>query len=351
MFFLHICVKHAESLGDLNACKVAVNKAVQLWTDAISWLTGSLGSFPGVSSYNQSMDNLWLCSQALQWEINLAEKQYLNKRKEKAENAAETKTAWKERVREQVSQAIHQYMQAADQAILISLGPNGDHAPWLAQITTWACDFQSWIMSALADYSDIPMELWCVAVLQQLDMFLSTNCTLPWTCPLSYPILAQHVCPEVKVPPMPTSSKGGPKPSDGSQLSAGDIQSSGAGKAVARSTPGVRQPTGPGLLAAWASMSQTQITPALGQGSSYGCSRGQPISRGSLLVPIEAMSFGAPLSQPYNLYFSLPQMSTQSSQEVPISRPVRLTTPVPALHSQDQGSTLAPIFQQCAQVK
>ena len=36
MFFLHIHVRHAESLSDLNACRAAVNKAVQLWTDAIS---------------------------------------------------------------------------------------------------------------------------------------------------------------------------------------------------------------------------------------------------------------------------------------------------------------------------
>ena len=325
-FFLHICIRHAESLGDLNACQVAVNKAIQLWTDAVSQLTGSLGLFPRVSSYNQSVDNLWLCSQAFQHEINLAEKQYLDKRKEKAENAAETKATWKERVWEQVSQAIHQYMQVAGQAILISLGPNGAQAPWLAQITTQACDFQSWIMSAVADYSDIPMELCCTAILQQLDMFLSTTCTLP------------------KVPPTPTSSKSGPKPSNGSWLSGGGIQSSGAGQAIAHSAPGIRQPTGTGLLTAQASTSQTQITPALGQGSSYSHSRGQPVSGGSLLVPIEAMSFGVPLFQPYNLYSSLPQTSTQSSQEVPVSRPVCLMTPVPALHSQDQGSTLAPIF-------
>ena len=107
-FFLHIRVRHAENLSDLNACQAAVNKAIQLWTDAVSWLTRSLGSFPGVSSYNQSVDNLRLCSQALWHEINLTEKQYLDKRKAKAENAAETKAAWKERVQEQVSQAIHQ---------------------------------------------------------------------------------------------------------------------------------------------------------------------------------------------------------------------------------------------------
>ena len=64
-FFLHIHVRHAESLNELNACWAAVNKAIQLWTDAISRLTRSLGLFPGVSSYNQSVDNLWLCSQAL----------------------------------------------------------------------------------------------------------------------------------------------------------------------------------------------------------------------------------------------------------------------------------------------
>ena len=164
-FFLHIRIRHAESLGDLNACQAAVNKAVQLWTGTVSQLTRSLGSFPGVSSYNHSVDNLWLCLQALWHEINLTEKQYLDKRKAQAENAAETKATWKKRVWEQVSQAIHQYIQAASRAILI--GPNGDHAPWLAQITTWACDFQSRIMSAVADYSDIPMDLWCMAVLQQ----------------------------------------------------------------------------------------------------------------------------------------------------------------------------------------
>ena len=307
MFFLHIHVRHAESLGNLNACWAAVNKAIQLWTDAISQLTRSLGSFPGVSSYNQSMDNLRLCSQALRHEINLAEKQYLKKREVKAENAAETKATWKERVREQVSQVIHQYMQVASQAILISLGPSGDHIPWLAQITAWACNFQSWIMSAVVDYSDIPMALWCMAILQQLDMFLSTACTLLWTCPLSYPIPAQCVCPEAKVPPMPTSSIGGARPPDGSWPSGGDIQSSSAGQAVPHSISGIRQPSGTDLSAARASTSQTQITPALSQGSSYSCSRGQPISRGSLLVPIEAMSFGVPPSKPYNLYSSYPK--------------------------------------------
>ena len=150
---------------------------------------------------------------------------------------------------------------------------------------------------------------------------------------------------------MPTSSKGGPKPPNGSWLLGGDIRSSSAGQAIAHSAPGVRQPTGTVLLAAQASTSQTQITPALGQGSSYGCSRGQPVSRGSLPVPIEAMSFGALLLQPYNLCSSLPQTSTQSSQDVPVPRPVCPMTPAPALPSQDQGSILVPIFQQCAQVK
>ena len=206
-------------------------------------------------------------------------------------------------------------------------------------------------MSAVADYLDIPMELWCVAILQHLDMFLSTAHTLPWTCPLSYPILAQCICPEVKVPPTPTSSKGSPKPSDSSQPLGSDVRSSGTGQAIACSAPGVRQPTGTSLLAAQASTSQTQITPTLGQGSSYSRSRGQPISGGSLAVPIEAVSFRAPLSQPYNLYSSLPQMFAQSSQEVPISRPICPMTPAPALHGQDQGSILVAIFQQHAQVK
>ena len=124
----------------------------------------------------------------------------------------------------------------------------------------------------------------------------------------SYPALnlssfLSHTGPEAKVPPTPTSSKGG------------DIQSSGVGQAIAHSVPGVRQPTKTGLSAIWASMSQTQITPALGQGSRYGR---MPISRGSLPVPVEAISFGVPPSQPHT--------SMQPSQEVPVSRPIHPMT-------------------------
>ena len=74
-------------------------------------------------------------------------------------------------------------------------------------------------------------------------------------------------------------------------------------------------------------------------------------------MPVEAMNFGAPPSQPYNrLYSSLPQTSTRSSQEVasgdvPVSRPICLMTPVPALHSQDKDSVMAPTFQQHPQTK
>ena len=107
IFFLHICIRHAESLRDLNICWVAVNKAIQLWTDAVSQLTEFLGFFPRVSTFNQAVDNLCLCSQPLRHEINLAKKEYLNKRKEQAGKADKIKAAWKERVREEVSQAIH----------------------------------------------------------------------------------------------------------------------------------------------------------------------------------------------------------------------------------------------------
>ena len=197
------------------------------------------------------------------------------------------------------------------------------------------------------------MELWCVAVPHQLDMFISTAQTLPWTCPLSYAIQAQCICPEVKVPPTPTPMvRGSSKSSDSSQLSGSNIQPSGIGQAIVHSLPSARQPTGIGLSAARASMSQTQLTPALSQGYSYNLPKNQPISGGSLPVPMEAMSFGMPSSQPYNLYASLPQTSTYSTQEVapssiPVSRPVHPTIPVPALHSQETGSTMAPIFQKC----
>ena len=92
-FFLYIHVRHAESLGDLNTCQVAVNKAIQTWTDTVSRQTGLFGSFPRVSSYNQVVDNLCLCSQALQREVNCTEKKYLNKREKHAKKVGETKVA------------------------------------------------------------------------------------------------------------------------------------------------------------------------------------------------------------------------------------------------------------------
>ena len=207
---------------------------------------------------------------------------------------------------------------------------------------------------------DIPMELQCAAILQQLDMFLSTAQTLPWTCPLSYLVSAQCICPEAKVPPTPTqTSKDSSKSSDSSRPSGSSIWSSGTRQSVAHSLPGMRQPTGTGLSAARASMSQTQLTSALRQGYNYSGMRSQLACRSDMPVPVEAMSFRVPATQlpdlSTRLYSSLPQASTQSAQEVthnvPVSMPVHPMTPAPALHSQNRGSIMAPIFQQRSQAK
>ena len=100
-----------------------------------------------------------------------------------------------------------------------------------------------------------------------------------------------------------------------------DIWSSSAGQAIPHSVPGIRQPSGTSLSAVWASTSQTKITPILGQGSGYNHSRGQPISGGSLLVPLEAMSFGVPLSQPYNLYSPCPKCPHDLHRRFPYPDP------------------------------
>ena len=157
MFFLHIRVRYAESLGDLNTCQAAVNKAIQNWTDAMSRQTGLLGSFPRVSSYNQAVDNLRLCSQALWQEINYAEREYLDQREKHAGTAAKAKATWKEMVQTGVSQAIHHYLQSTGWAIILHLSPNRNRAPWLAQVTARNCNFQLTIMTVVADYLDIPI--------------------------------------------------------------------------------------------------------------------------------------------------------------------------------------------------
>ena len=47
MFFLQICVRHVESLVDLNTCQAAVNKTVQTWTNTCSDRLDCSGPFPG----------------------------------------------------------------------------------------------------------------------------------------------------------------------------------------------------------------------------------------------------------------------------------------------------------------
>ena len=73
-------------------------------------------------------------------------------------------------------------------------------------------------------------------------------------------------------------------------------------------------------------------------------------------VPVEAMSYGAPPPEPSRFYSSLPQMSTWPAQEVtshdvPVSVPICPMTPALALHSQNRGSIMVPIFQQRLQTK
>ena len=116
-------------------------------------------------------------------------------------------------------------------------------------------------MSAVVDYLDI-----------QWNFSVQPSCS-SWTCssvplgPYPGPVPCLTWCwpnafaPEVKVPPTPThTSKGRSQCSNGSQPSCSSVQSSGIGQTVAHSLPGMRQPTGTGLSAASASMSQTQLT-------------------------------------------------------------------------------------------
>ena len=49
-------------------------------------------------------------------------------------------------------------------------------------------DFQSRVLARMAEFCDLPMDLRTAAILQQLDMFISTARMLPVTCPLSYPV-------------------------------------------------------------------------------------------------------------------------------------------------------------------
>ena len=197
-FFLHIWVRHAESLGDLNTSQAAVNKScsnLDRRCFPADWISLILSR--GVIL--QSSACVCKC----------CDERLTAPRRSTLTRGTSMLRRWAKPRRPGRKQYERGLAKPSNG------NPNGNHAPWLAQVTAWACDFQLQIMWVVADYLDIPMKLWCAAILQQLDMFLSTTPTLPWTCPLSYPVPAE--CLEAKVPPTPTHmSKGSSKSSDGS---------------------------------------------------------------------------------------------------------------------------------------
>ena len=105
-----------------------------------------------------------------------------------------------------IRDAIQVFLQWCVRSCINYVGIEGNLDPWLTQFSTCAMDFQSCILARMAEFCDLLMELRTAAVLQQLDMFISTARMLPATCPLSYPVPTPWSL--AVLPPTPISETG-----------------------------------------------------------------------------------------------------------------------------------------------
>ena len=117
------------------------------------------------------------------------------------------------------------------------VGIEGNLDPWLAQFSTRAMDFQSRILARTAEFCNLPMELRTAAVLQQLDMFISTARMLLATCPLSYLVPTPRSL--AALPPVPVRETGKGRSTKTTTGTAGgsSAESSRQGKAAPTPAP------------------------------------------------------------------------------------------------------------------
>ena len=173
-FFDKLRVTHAEWLCDLNTCRALVNKAIRKWTSEVHNQSCRLGSNPGTATYNVAMDTVRLLSNTLRKSVNEAENKFLESKRSHDARTEKNAAEVKEMQRSGIRDAIQVFLQECVRSCINYVGVEGNLDPWLAQFSTRVMDFQSRILARTAEFYNLPMELRTAAVLQQLDMFIST---------------------------------------------------------------------------------------------------------------------------------------------------------------------------------
>ena len=222
-FFDKLRVTHAERLCNLNTCRASVNKAIREWTSEVHNRSCKLGSNPGTVTYNVAVDTVRLLSNTLRKAVNDAENKFLESRRSHDAQVEENAAEVKEMLCSGIRDAIQVFLQECMRSCINYVGVERNLDPWLAQFSAHTMDFQSRILARTAEFYNLPMELRTAAVLQQLDMFISTARMLPVTCPLSYPVPT----PRALVVLPPTSASGTVK-GTGTKMSSGTVGGSSA---------------------------------------------------------------------------------------------------------------------------
>ena len=194
-FFDHICVTHAEHLCDLNTCKSSITNALRCWRTAVQERTTVLGSNPGAATYNIAVDTVCMHSNELRTSLQAVETAYLVSKGAHDARVQDHEATITAKLTTGICDAVQAYLDGCVSTLLKYMGHQGNLDLWLAQVSSRAMGFQSRILTQTAEYAGLPMELWSVAVMQQLEMFIATARMLPLTCPLSYPVPTPHACP------------------------------------------------------------------------------------------------------------------------------------------------------------
>ena len=220
-FFDHMRVTHVDQLSDLNTCTAEVNNATRHWMGVIQEWVIMPGMTPGVSAYNVAIDTLRLHTSNMWKELNKAEKAFLISKSGHDTRVKEHEALAKTELRNRIRDAIQKFLSGCVMSFLKYMGCQGNLDPWLTQVSVKAMEFQSRVLAQTLEYSDLPMELCSAAVMQKLEMFIATARMLPITCPLSYPVPAQHS--RALAPSAPIED---PKKMDSSKLAAAKTRGS-----------------------------------------------------------------------------------------------------------------------------
>ena len=185
-------VAHTNTLCDMNKYSAALHVAIGEWRVDIERVVQLLGASPGITTFNTQAEIVRVKTNQFREKVDGTEVAFLTSKKKTEAGRAALLKQMKTELGAKVHAAIQKFVSSKMMAALDVVGPTGDMAPFVAQITHECTNFWTRIAQVKMEYLEYRMHLQTASVMQQLDMLTMMSRLIPLMCHLMYPVPSQQ---------------------------------------------------------------------------------------------------------------------------------------------------------------